>query len=323
MNNKILLFLLMLSFLSYGQIEKLNGSWILDKINYKNGSPLEINHNLYSVYIKYEFNDYKLITDDGTHFDFVITNTQIKNKFRIINYKFEEDNLILNDEEDNITLSFLRKENFIKKYPEFEPIETTYDDQKVFIPNEIYQPNFKHDSSLFHYIIEKTPILLSSDESFDFLLKFILTKENKIKNINILNNNSNIFEEQIKLNVLKSENLFKNKTGRNLLIEKRFLINKDKSKEKENKKYYKLYREATEFYNKNDFKNAIITYTSVVDYNLKNNSIEYDTNLSLIYRNLGVSYLFENEKDKACECFKKVGDKTNFIVRNYLINFCE
>ena len=36
----------------------------------------------------------------------------------------------------------------------------------------------------------------------------------------------------------------------------------------------------------------------------------------------GVAFLVLNNNKKACECFEKAGDKTNFKVRNYLINFC-
>ena len=85
-----------------------------------------------------------------------------------------------------------------------------------------------------------------------------------------------------------------------------------------------IYEKGRVFYEKNDFENAKKTYSKIneiiINQDLKN---RFGYNIDQIYINLGISYLASNEIQKSCESFRKVGDETNFKVRNYLKKFCK
>lgn len=85
-----------------------------------------------------------------------------------------------------------------------------------------------------------------------------------------------------------------------------------------------IYEKGRVFYEKNDFENAKKTYSKIneiiINQDLKN---RFGYNIDQIYINLGISYLASNEIQKFCESFRKVGDETNFKVRNYLKKFCK
>jgi len=38
---------------------------------------------------------------------------------------------------------------------------------------------------------------------------------------------------------------------------------------------------------------------------------------------LGIAYLATNQKEKAASTFRKLGDETNFKIRNYLRFYCQ
>ncbi|MDP2159668.1 MAG: hypothetical protein Q8K02_04250, partial [Flavobacterium sp.] len=311
------------------QNEKLNGVWILDKIFYKNGNPLEINHTMYSEFLEYEFINNKLKITLGLYsnanvFDVIINDEKITNQYRDINYEFIDDKLMLNDVGDEKMMLFIRKNKFIDTYPEFKLSKILYRDKEVYIPNYFIKPKFNYVGDIDDFLRKKIPTLSSRNHVGDLEFKFILTSESKIEDIEIINNTSKELDNELKVSLNQAEKLYKNDTGKDLLIVKsyRFLSLLDKPNKIE-KKINKLIIDGHNFYKDNDFKKSIMVYKEAIELKLLEEKNTKNINLYYVYNYLGISYLAENEIELACECFRKNGNKTNFNIRNYLINFCE
>lgn len=308
---------------SYCQKDNVYGNWILDNVFYSNGNQIEINHYMYSVFLEYYF-DSKIMKYDNHEFEISINDNKIVSNFRKINYKFENEKLILSDDGDELVYEFLRKDDFLKKYPEFELKEFDFGGQIVFIPNKLIKHQFNYKKSLMEFIMLESPILSNGNKNFEFKIKFILSKDTKIEKLSIENNISEKLKFEIYEALMKAEKFFKNDTGKDLLINESYaMYNSDVTKKKEMTKFYNLFQKGNQFYNNNDFNNAIKIYESIIalkeDDKYKGKPLNfYKTKLYL-----GISYLAINEIDKACICFKSLGNKTNFDVRKYLINFCE
>ncbi|MFY7811258.1 MAG: hypothetical protein ACOVQ2_05950 [Flavobacterium sp.] len=321
--NSLLIFLFF-TYLNYGQIDKLNGKWILDKINYNDGSSLEINHPMYSDFLEYTFNNNTFTVNDIT-FDVEIDNNKISNIFRTMNYRFINDKLIINELGDNKTLTFIKRENFTKIYPEFEPKSIEYDNKIVYLPNSIVKPDFiysinkpekKFYSEINSYLVNS--IKLENDTEGELELKFIITKDNKIYNVKVIKGISKDFDDLIINNLMKSEKYFKNNFDKDFILTFIWKINVKELKK--DRKIDKLLIKSREYYKKNDFLNVIKNYDEIIsnnDLNIINKNLD-NSDFFLV----GISYIALNQIDKSCEIFKKIGDKSNFKIRNYLINFC-
>jgi hypothetical protein len=328
---KLFVFCILLNFNSFkAQNEKLNGNWILDKVIYKNGNPLEINHPFYSKFIEYEFINNKLrIIDnlpyDFNEFDITINNTKILNQFREINYEINEDQLILNDQGDDKIMSFIKREKFIELFNETDMTKLVYNEKEVYIPNKFHQPKFNYILNFDDFIQKNTPTLnnLNLNEGLNF--KFILNKDSKIVELEINENISKSLKKELEESILKAEKFYKNETGKDLLISRSYIY-KNSFNESENKierKINKLIKNGNQFFNEINFKNAILAYKEAIELKLNDKDNTKNINFYKVYINLGISYLAENEIDLACESFRKIGNKSNFDIRNYLINFCE
>jgi hypothetical protein len=324
----IFYFLVLINSLN-AQNVRLNGVWILDKIYYKNGNPLEINHPMYSIFLEYEFINNKMKVSlnkysDGNVFDVIISEKKISNYYRVINYEFINDQLMLNDEGDEKIMLFIRKDKFIDAYPEFEMSKLVYNDKEVYIPNYFNEPRFNYVGDLYDFLRKKTPTLSNRYFVGDLLFKFILTKDSKIEEIEINNTISKKLENELKESLSQAEKLYKNNTGKDLLIVKsyRYLILSTKQNKLE-KKIQELITTGNKFYEENDFDNAIIAYYEAIELNIDNENDNSTINLYNVYIKLGISYLAKNDIELACDCFEEIGTKTNFDVRNFIINFCE
>jgi len=324
----ILYFLVFFNFLT-AQNVKLNGTWILDKIFYKNGNPLEINHEMYSKFLEYEFinNKMKVSIDkysDGNVFDVTISDKKISNYYRVINYEFINDQLMLNDEGDEKIMIFIRKDKFIDAYPEFAMSKLSYKDKEVYVPNYFSEPRFNYVGDLYDFLRKKTPTLSGRYFVGDLLFKFILTKDSKIEDIEIINTISKKLENELRESLNQAEKLYKNDTGKDLLIVKsyKYFILSAKQNKLETK-IQELIKNGNKFYKQNDFENSIIAYNEAIELNIDNENENSNINFYDVYIKLGISYLAKNDTELACECFEEIGTKTNFDVRNFIINFCE
>ncbi|SHK25817.1 hypothetical protein [Chryseobacterium polytrichastri] len=325
MKKKLSITFLLLSFFSFSQINKLQGSWILDKITYQNGNPLEVNQKMFSSFMEYVFigNNFKI---NNQIFKASIDSKTINTDFRKINYKFQEDYLITNEEGDDKNYYFLSKNLFLKKYPEFQPKEINFENNIVFISNEVIKPIFNYNGGTDAYFMKNIPSYSENSSNNNiFKAQFILTKNNKITDIKVINSISKSFDKEFTKSLLSAEKYFINDSGLDLLVEQQFnffkmfnsFINKDE------KKLYKISQEGNKYFEINDFQNAANSYTEINNLNssvLTNERIRYITNE--IYINLGISYLVMKDQEKACKSFRNIGDETNFIVRNYLLIFC-
>ena len=329
MKNFFIFYFLVVFYTLNAQNVKLNGVWILDKIFYKNGNPLEINHTMYSTFMEYEFINNKMKVSiskysDGNVFDVIISDKKISNYYRVINYEFINDQLMLNDEGDEKVMIFIRKDKFIEAYPEFAMSKLLYKDKEVYVPNYFNEPRFNYVGDLYDFLRKKTPTLSNRYFVGDLVFKFILTKDSKIEDIEINNTISKKLENELRESLNQAEKLYKNDTGKDLLIIKsyRYLKFSEKSNNLE-KKIQELIRNGNKFYEENDFENSIIAYNEAIELNIDNENDINNINFYHVYIKLGISYLAQNDAELACECFEEIGTKTNFDVRNYIINFCE
>jgi hypothetical protein len=284
---------------------------------------------MYSIFLEYEFINNKMKVSlnkysDGNVFDVIISEKKISNYYRVINYEFINDQLMLNDEGDEKIMLFIRKDKFIDAYPEFEMSKLVYNDKEVYIPNYFNEPRFNYVGDLYDFLRKKTPTLSNRYFVGDLLFKFILTKDSKIEEIEINNTISKKLENELKESLSQAEKLYKNNTGKDLLIVKsyRYLILSTKQNKLE-KKIQELITTGNKFYEENDFDNAIIAYYEAIELNIDNENDNSTINLYNVYIKLGISYLAKNDIELACDFFEEIGTKTNFDVRNFIINFCE
>lgn len=317
----VLLFVFHFS-LIFGQSKRISGSYILDYVTYKNGNLLEVNHPLFSVFMEYEFKGNKLIIDDAI-FDVNIYESQIITQLRTINYQVQDDKLFLSDKGDDKVFVFIKRDKFLKHYPEFEPTQTTFENQEVYIPNNVVKADFEHPLKYHIYLIDNTPLLNNSSYYGKIIVNFILTNDNKIKQLTFNDGLTKKITEQLKNTVYSSEKFFNNTTGKDLLMTIYVELKKYRESSKIENNFFKLRNKADDYYLKNDFKNAIAAYETVIEYGLKFNDEKNNFNLHKLYLDLGKSYLADNKIEKACECFKTIGGERNFDSRNYFIYFCK
>ena len=135
--------LFLLFSISYAQPSKLQGEWILDYVLYKNVNPIEINNSLYSTLITYYFSANSLKINNHP-LDITVDQNKIITVNRIVNYSFQGDFLVINDEGSDKNYFFLTKKAFVAKYPEFELQEVNYEGKTVFKPNSVIYPKFRY-----------------------------------------------------------------------------------------------------------------------------------------------------------------------------------
>ena len=320
------LFFIIFYCFSFGQSEKLQGNWILEKIRYSNGNLLEINHPLFSSFVEYQFNG-NILKINGQNMDVEIDSSKISSNFRTLNYKFEKENLVINERGDNKIYFFLDQKAFLNKYPEFRPKEIDYENKKVFVSNEIIYPQFNNSKKLDDFLKDNIPSYSSICITNNFFeIKFILSKENKISDVKVIKSISKAFDEQFVIALLKAEKYFRNNTNQDLLMTHRFNFFKmfESITNNDERKLNKIYESGRIFFEKNNFSKSIEKYEQINDLNLTPDlKSRWSYTVEQIYINLGISYLATNQIEKSCEVFKKVGDNTNFKVRNYLNTFCK
>lgn len=324
--NCLFLFLFLLSFSNnvFSQNKDLIGKWVLDRIQYSNGNNLEINNPEYSTKIIYiiEPNSLKIL---DRKFDANFTGNQIKTQFRVVNYTLKDNYLICQEEREGKIYYFLKTDYFVKKYPHFSLKETIRNNDTLYIANNISDYNFNNDLSFDDYISQNMTQKNRSSKSFNnlyFKIEFILTKNNKIKDIQIINSIDTAYDNDYISSLKKSENFLKNISGKDLLISKEVNHLKwaNDLTDTDEKKLYSLITKGLEYYNLNKFEKAIESFSEIENLKIKNNRFKGLIKESRI--KLGISYLATGKNEDACNTFNKVGDRTTFEIRNFLIDFC-
>jgi hypothetical protein len=324
MRKKIFLLLIFINFINVHS-QNLNGTWILEKTIYDNGSSLEINHPLYSTFSEYEFltNSIKI---NHQKFNAKYLNNSIKLDFRELLFSFEKNYLLIQEKGDDKIQILSKKENFLGENIEFKSEIEIRKQDTLYISNEIYKPQFNNELT-FEDFLRKNISKYSSECTKNNLFKsdFILTKDGKIKDIKILSGISKSFDSEFIVALKKSEIYFKNETGKDFLIKHNFnFFQMFKGiSEKLEKEFYALQKKGNLHFEKNEFDKAIIEYEKLNSMELKYIKERLGFLYDETFINLGISYLAVNNKEEACNSFLKVGDKRNFKIRNYIINFCE
>jgi hypothetical protein len=324
MRQKILLLLTFINFINVHS-QKLNGTWILEKTVYENGNPLEINHTLYSTFTKYDFLTNSIKINDQK-FNAKYANNSIKLDFRELLFSFDNNYLLIQEKGDDKIQILSKKEDFLSKNIEFKSEIEIRNLDTLYIRNEVYKPQFNNELT-FEDFLRKNISKYRSESTKNNLFKseFVLTKDGKIKDIKILRGISKSFDTEFIIALNKAEPYFKNDTGKDFLIKHNFnFFQMFKGvTEKIEKEFYAIQKKGNLHFENNEFDKAIIEYEKLNIMDL--NSIEERMGFlySEAFTNLGISYLAVNKNDEACNSFLKVGDKRNFKVRNYIINFCK
>lgn len=306
---------------NYSQLQKLKGEWILDKIVKANGESLEINNPKYSMSTFYNIKSNELSINDFK-FKATFPRNQINLENRTFSYWFEEDYLLL--KEGNEVSLLLKPEDFIKRYSEFKPEIEIRGNDTLLVANKVIHPIFNHEKTFDDFIIPLMTQEASKDmDDLYFKISYILTKNNKISNIQILDKRTPQYDSQFIQALKKAEKYFQNPYGKDLLVtkENHFLKFYQDLKDKSEKDLYDIISDGYNYYNSNNFAKAIEKLIKLNDLQIKDN--RFKMRLQDAYIKLGISYLAVGKNDQACVSFKKAGGLTDFEVRNYLINFCK
>ena len=314
--------LFFLSIETYCQSGELQGKWFLDKITYQNGNDLEINHPEFSTKVIYIISKNSLKINSHV-FKANYSSNSIKTDFRKMNYSLDNNNLKVSEVGVDKIYYFVKKENFIKKNPEFKPSKTIRYNDTLLIANDFSDYNFKNDLEYEEFISKNMPDHPSkSFEKLYFEIEFVLTKEGKIKNIVVLNSISQTYDDEYLIALKKAEKFFVNSTGYDLLITKEvnhLKFYNDLSDNNE-KKMLDLLALADRYYNSNKFEKAIVEYNKIMSIQIKEN--RFKLTLKDALKRLGISNLAIGNLTEACINFRTIGDETDFEIRNYLKKFC-
>lgn len=326
MQSKITSLTLLFTFsICFSQSQNLIGKWILVKTLFDDGRNIEINNPNYSTKLVYTITP-KKIRIINQNFDANFTSDKIKTQFRTINYSIKEKYLIAKENGDNKTSYFLKSTDFVEKFPEFSLKKAVRNNDTIYIANDISDYSFENELDFEEFIYQNRKEKERSSKSFNnlyFEIEFILTNYNKIKDIKVVNSIDTVYDNDYISALKKSEKYLKNLTGKDLLITKEVNHLKwaNDLSDNEERKLYKLRSKGMEYYQNNNFEKAIEQFSQIESLNIKNNRFKTLIKESLI--NLGISYLAVDQNENACKTFTKIGNKTDFEIRNYLIDFCE
>jgi tetratricopeptide (TPR) repeat protein len=92
-------------------------------------------------------------------------------------------------------------------------------------------------------------------------------------------------------------------------------------KDNDERKLYQIRAKGLEYYRNNKFGKAIEQFSQIENLDIKNN--RFKTLIKECLIDLGICYLATGQNDAACKTFEKIGDKTDFEIRNYILDFCE
>lgn len=321
----VFLFILLFCFLN-AQQQKLQGTWILDRITYQNGDLLEVNHPMYSNYFTYKFiGNILQISEQKEKVD--INDTTITTSIRKLNYSIENKMLTIKEVSDDKIYYFLKIDDFVQKYPEFEPVETTYEGKSVYTTNSLIKPEFNHSQNFNQYIMNNVASyssVASTDNSFK--VTYILTADSKIHDLKVVKSVSDTFDSQFISALMNAEKFFKNTFGKDLLVSQSFEFYNmfSNSNIKHERQIINLAKKAGELYDKNDFEGALAQYEKL--FALQINAYSKDRLRHMLQPALlraGVANLAIGRRTEACAAFREAGNLTDFTVRNYLRNFCK
>ena len=308
----------------FSQNKELFGKWVLVRTTLVGNINLDLNNPDYSTKLIYfitpkalQFSKFKLPAS--------FTEKQIKTEFRTINYILKDKYLIIQDQNDNKISYFLKADDFVRKNPEFALKPIVRNSDSLYVANNLNDYELADNQDFEELITLNSKEAGRSSKTFTnlyFQIEFVLTKNNKIENIKILHSIDDNYDQDYILALKKSEKFLKNISGKNLLITKE--VNHLKwatdLKDKNELQLYDLLDKGFKNYRENKFEKAIEAYSQIENLNIPNNrfrSLIKDAQIKL-----GVSYLVTGKGEEACKTLNKIGDKTDFDIRNYHLDFC-
>lgn len=302
----------------------LTGKWILNKIVYDNGDNLEVNHQLYSIFTCYEFNE-NYLKINGVKFNAKYSNNLIKLENRILEFSFENNFLLVKEKGDNLIYIFSKKNDFLNNNNEFLSNYIVNANDTIYRANEVLKPEFNYDIDFDEFIRKNIPSYSSVvGDNFLFKAEFVFTKNNEIKDVTIIKGISNTFNTEFVNALMNAKKYMKNDVDKDLIITHSFNFFKmyNGLVGKQEKQFYLIQEKAKNYFENNQFEKAVLEYKKIEELD----STSLKERLLFLYNEsylkLGISYLALNQREKACECFNKIGGKELFYVRNYLIDFC-
>ncbi|MDR3025789.1 hypothetical protein [Chryseobacterium sp.] len=322
MKKKLLfLFYLIICIKTYSQSQRLMGEWFLDRVFLSNGKRLEINNRKYSLFLSYKITPKELMINDQK-FKAVFFEDHIKLENRDLTYWYDDRYLLVQD--GNEIYTFLKKNDFTKKNPEFNPKINFVKNDTVIIANQIIKPEFNHDKTFDRFIsMNISNYSYESEDDLYFKAEFVLTKDNKVTQITILDPYTPQYQLEFIQALKKSEEYFENPYRKDMVItfEKYFTRWVGNSKTKEEKKLYSTLDIGFRYFHGNKFEKTIKTLSQLDGIQIAD--IEFNPIVREAYISLGISYLAVGKNEQACVSFRKAGDLTDFGVRNYLKDFCK
>ncbi len=306
---------------TYSQNKNLLGVWVLDKVIYADGKDIEVNKELFSYKLIYEVRNNKITINDRA-FDAVFSDKSIQTTTRKIDYELRSGYLLIRDNDEDKLYAFLKREDFIKKYPEFKPKEAIRNGDILWIADDVTKPSYESD----HFptnLLANSMFRSSKNDDLYFKAEYVVTTDSKIRDIKIIDGYDSSFDSEFLSAIREAENAVHNPYAHNLLVirEIHFLRYLKDLKNKEDISFFKIIEKGEQYYNKQQFEKAIAEFEKIQNPNIGLN--RFKTTIDQANLKLGISYLGTNQIAKACTTFRSIGDKTNFTVRNYLINFCE
>ena len=319
--NFILILCLFIFSKNFSQTKKLIGEWFLDRVYLSNGKNLEINNRKYSIFLSYKIEPNELIINDQK-FKADFSKDQIKIENRNLKYWYEDNYLLV--QENNEVYTFLKKNDFIKKNPEFDPRIIVIKKDTLLTANQLVKPIFKNDKTFDNFIISNISNgSYESDDDSYFKAEYVLTKDNKITQIKIINPYTPQYHSQFVQALKKAEEYFENPYQKDMVITVENFFSKwvGNLKTKEEKELYTILDIGYKNFYKNKFEKTIKTLSKLDGIQLQ--EIKFNPSVHEAYILLGISYLALKQNDNACINFKKAGSITDFRVRNYLKDFCK
>jgi hypothetical protein len=328
--SKLFFFFLLNSTLFYCQ-NILIGQWYLDKVKFSNGADIEVNNPMFSTFNSLRFNNQKVFNSTAldedlfTISDYKFDGRKLNFLYRDFNVEKEGKYLVLKSQKEGLNYYYLKGEDF--------PSETIAKQEYDFIKSDSiavrslkFDPYFDNsEENLMDYLYSSIPDNEYKNRRVYFTSSFILTKNNKIKDLKITNGKNPLYDKEYRKAIQKSEKYWKNNTGKDVLITRNVSERKFGDGREDEISAYQYSEIADEFYRNNDFKNALLNYLKSDEYWRKDKdkgNFQEPFYNNGNYLKLGICYLIENDRDKACEYFKRNGGISDFAARNYILTFC-
>lgn len=220
MKKTLLLFFVFAYFKTFSQ-QLLQGTWLLEKTTYSNGKMLEVDHPDFSTFVEYIISD-EMITVNGKQWPVNIDSSTISTRFLKLDYVLVDKYLVVREKNQKTIRFFLKKDDFLDKYPEFYDHKIISGDT-VLIANEVLKPSFNHELDLDNFLSRNIPeYAYVVTSNIRFYAEFILNKDNQLRDVKVISSISKRFDKQFSEALALAQPFFKNDLKRDILVSHEF-----------------------------------------------------------------------------------------------------